>query len=174
VYLVSHITSPIATYSLSNACFSGIISENRLYLGGENYLKIYELTTSLTQPLTSVTQIKTGGDVYKILRVGHKLLLGESCGYLEVFNIKTSTFTSRYSFWLDLCIYDIIAIDDKNYLLASSCGLLKTTKKKVIKQYYKRLDWVASLCHVTHSLYLVGFRLGNSDKKLILWNQKKE
>ena len=38
VYLVSDITTPIATYSLSKGCFSVIISENRLYLGGREYL----------------------------------------------------------------------------------------------------------------------------------------
>jgi hypothetical protein len=92
---------------------------------------------------------------------------------LEVFDIKTSTLKSSYYFWLDLEIYDIVAIDDFNYLLASSCGLLKTTKNKVIKHYY-RGNWAASLCHVAHSLYLVGFRSGLTDKRLILWNQKKE
>jgi hypothetical protein len=71
VYLVSDITSPISTYSLSNECYSGIISDNRLYLGGFDYLKIFELTTSVTQPLTPVAQIKTKDCVNKILRVGH-------------------------------------------------------------------------------------------------------
>ena len=33
VYLVSDTTSPIATYSLRNVCFSGLIKDNRLYLG---------------------------------------------------------------------------------------------------------------------------------------------
>jgi hypothetical protein len=38
VYLMSDITSPIATYSLTDECYSGIISENFLYLGGKYYL----------------------------------------------------------------------------------------------------------------------------------------
>ena len=38
VYLVSDITTHIATYSLIKGCFSAIISENRLYLGGSGYL----------------------------------------------------------------------------------------------------------------------------------------
>ena len=76
VYLVDDITSPIATYSLSNVCNSGIISDNHLYLGGDNYLKIFELTTSLMQPLIPVTEITTENWVYKILRVGRYLLLG--------------------------------------------------------------------------------------------------
>ena len=41
VYLVDDITSPIATYSLSNWCTSGIISDDRLYLGGVQYLQIF-------------------------------------------------------------------------------------------------------------------------------------
>ena len=71
VYLVSETTSFIATYSLSNECNSGMIIDNRLYLGGKYYLKIFDLTTSLTQPLTPVTQLKTKHCVYKILTVGN-------------------------------------------------------------------------------------------------------
>ena len=71
VYLLSEITSHIATYSLSDTCRSGMISDNRLYIGGVEYLKIYELKTSLTQPLAPVPQITTKNSVYKILRVGH-------------------------------------------------------------------------------------------------------
>ena len=71
VYLVSDTTSPIATYSLSDKCLSGMICDDRLYLGGSRYLKIFDVTTSLTQPLTPVTQIATEKLVFKILRVGH-------------------------------------------------------------------------------------------------------
>ena len=71
VYLVNNITTPIATYSLSDDCYSGMISDNRLYLGGEYYLKIFELSTSLTQPLAPITQITTKEGVFKTLRVGH-------------------------------------------------------------------------------------------------------
>jgi hypothetical protein len=80
VYLVSDITSPIATYSLSDACYSGMISDNRLYLGGRYYLKIFELTTSLTQPLKPVTLIETKHEVYKTMKNGNQLLLGGSEG----------------------------------------------------------------------------------------------
>ena len=41
VYIFTDITSPIATYSLSGACMSSMISDNRLYLGGDRYLKIF-------------------------------------------------------------------------------------------------------------------------------------
>jgi hypothetical protein len=51
-------------------------------------------------------------------------------------------------------------------LVAAYKGLLKTTKDQLINHYHKG-KWVRSLCHVTHSLYLVGFW---SDG-LILWNE---
>ena len=38
VYLVSDITSPIATYLLGGECFSAIISGYHLYVGGRYYL----------------------------------------------------------------------------------------------------------------------------------------
>jgi hypothetical protein len=71
-----------------------MINDNRLYLAGLNYLKIFELTTSLTQPLTPVTEITTKYWVFKILRMGHYLLLGEDGGLLEVVDISSSTITS--------------------------------------------------------------------------------
>jgi hypothetical protein len=87
VYLMIDTTSPVATYSLSSDCYSGEIFNNRLYLGGKNYLDIFDITTSLVQPLTPVTKITTKGWVYKVLSVGHSLILGEDYGYLEVFDI---------------------------------------------------------------------------------------
>jgi hypothetical protein len=38
VYLVSEITSPIATYLLRGECHSAIISDDCLYIGGDYYL----------------------------------------------------------------------------------------------------------------------------------------
>jgi hypothetical protein len=49
-------------------------------------------------------------------------------------------------------------------------GLLKTTKDQLIKHFHKG-RWVSSLCHVTDSLYLVGFREGDG---LILWNEQTD
>ena len=57
VYLVIESTSLIATYPLGNHCFSALITENRLYLGGCKKLHIFEVTPSLSEPLTPVTQI---------------------------------------------------------------------------------------------------------------------
>jgi hypothetical protein len=71
VFLMSDITSSIAAYSLRHWCYSAMISDNRLYLGGHCYLKIFILTKSVIQPLTPVTEIATKDDVYKIMRVGH-------------------------------------------------------------------------------------------------------
>ena len=87
VYLMIDPTTPVASYSLSSECYSGEIFDNRLYLGGKNYLKIFDITISLEQPLTPVTHITTKSKVYKILRVCEDLILGEAGGYLEVFNI---------------------------------------------------------------------------------------
>jgi hypothetical protein len=73
---VDDLTSPSATYPVGDWCYSALITENRLYLGGIYKLHIFEVTPSLTQPLTPVTQIATKDIVYKILRVGDDLLLG--------------------------------------------------------------------------------------------------
>jgi hypothetical protein len=61
VYSFSDINSPCATYPLGDygRCYSALITENRLYLGGVNKLHIFEVTPSLTEPLTPVTQIRT-------------------------------------------------------------------------------------------------------------------
>ena len=76
VYSLGDLTSPSATYLQGEFIWSGLISENRLYLGGHNKLHIFEVTPSLTQPLTPVTEIPTKDWVHKILRVGDALLLG--------------------------------------------------------------------------------------------------
>ena len=51
VYSISDHTSLIATYQLGSLCASGIITDNYLYLGGLNELQIFEVTSSLSQPL---------------------------------------------------------------------------------------------------------------------------
>ena len=86
------------------------------------------MTPSLTEPLTPVTQIPTEWNVFKILRVGDDLLLGQTTGYLQVFDMKNSNITSAHNFKEGSHIHDIVAIDDTHYLLAASRGLLKTTK----------------------------------------------
>ena len=76
VISVGNLTIPLATYPLGNSCESALITVNRLYLGGTCKLHIFEVTTSLTEPLTSVAKIPTKWSVSKILRVGDDLLLG--------------------------------------------------------------------------------------------------
>jgi hypothetical protein len=71
VYSMSDHTSPIATYQLGGRCFSGIITDNHLYLGGDEKLHVFEVTTSLTHPLIPVKVIDTKDWVLKILRVGN-------------------------------------------------------------------------------------------------------
>ena len=76
VYSVGDLTSPSATYPLERKCYSALITDNRLYLGGGCELFIFEVTQSLTEPLIPVTKISTKSSVFKILRVGDDLLLG--------------------------------------------------------------------------------------------------
>jgi hypothetical protein len=81
VYSLSDLYSPIATYPLGGGCCSGIITDNRLYLGLYKELHIFDVSASITQPLKQVKVIDTESFVYKILRVGQELLLGEYDGY---------------------------------------------------------------------------------------------
>jgi hypothetical protein len=81
VYSVGDLTSPPATYPLADLdiCYSALIADNRLYLGGIGKLQIFEVTTSITEPLIPVTKISTNGGqcgVYKIMRVGDDIFLG--------------------------------------------------------------------------------------------------
>ena len=106
------------------------------------------------------------------MRVGDELILGEWNGYLEVFDIETSSITHTHEFTEGGTIYDIIAIDDTHYLLAAGRGLLKTTKDLLIKNYHKG-ERVRSLCHITDSTYLVGL-LWNLSGQLIVWDEKTD
>jgi hypothetical protein len=81
VYSLSDISSPIAIYPLVGGCCSGILTENHLYLGGIGKLHIFEVTTSIIQPLMMLRVIATASTTKKILRVDHELLLGEHDGY---------------------------------------------------------------------------------------------
>jgi hypothetical protein len=96
VYSMSDHTSPIATYQLSKRCLSCIIADNHLYMGGNEKLHVFEVTTSLSQPLILVKVIDAKRWVHKILRVGNELILGEGEGYLEVFDIETSSITHTH------------------------------------------------------------------------------
>jgi hypothetical protein len=54
VYSMIDHTSPIATYKLGCEFVSGIITDTHLYLGGDEKLHVFEMTTSLTKPLVLV------------------------------------------------------------------------------------------------------------------------
>jgi hypothetical protein len=54
VYSMSDHTSPIATYKQGGMCYSGIIANKILYLGGNKKLHLFEVKSSLTQPLDPV------------------------------------------------------------------------------------------------------------------------
>jgi hypothetical protein len=73
---LSDLSSPLATYPVDGWCYSGIIADNRLYLGVNEKLHIFEVTTSITKPLIEVTVIETPSYVTKTLNVGQELLLG--------------------------------------------------------------------------------------------------
>jgi hypothetical protein len=96
IYSANDLSSPIASYHLSERCISGIATEDRLYLGGGERLHVFEVTDSMIQPLKLLTAIATKSSVLKMLKLGHELLLGQWMGYLEVFNIETSTITSTH------------------------------------------------------------------------------
>jgi hypothetical protein len=127
VYSMSDHTYPIATYLLGEECYSGIITDNHLYLVGKKWLYVFRVTSSINQPLIAIKMIKTKDWVLKIFRNGNSFILGGTDGYLEVFDIKTSSITHTHKFTEGWSINDIIAIDETHYLLATLRGLLKTT-----------------------------------------------
>ena len=88
---------------------------------------------------------------------------------MQVVDINTAKINNTHKFKEGYNIYDIIATDDTHYLLAASDGLLKTTNDQLIKNYYKGRE-VFSLCHITDSFYLLGFR----NNGLIVWGQEKD
>ena len=76
VYSMNKLKSPIATYQLASDCDTGMIINERLYLGGHRSLCVFKVTDSLTRPLKQLKYISTYRDPNKILRVGNELILG--------------------------------------------------------------------------------------------------
>ena len=144
VFSVSDHKSPIATYELSDWCFSGIITDKHLYLSVYKKLYVFEETTSIMQPLLPPKIIEIEAGAHKILRVGDELILGVVhyyisdfvFQYLQIFNIETSKITSTHLFIEGSTLNDMIAIDESHYLLACRHGLMKTTKDQLIKHYH--------------------------------------
>ena len=66
-----------------------------------------------------------------MLRVGQELLMGEEDGYLEILDMTNCNIIHTHRVDSGIyAFYDMLAIDDTQYLLASDSGLLKTTKEK--------------------------------------------
>jgi hypothetical protein len=59
MYSMSDLATPIATYPLGGRCYSGMIIDDRLYLGADNLYIFKVCTSSLNQPLTTVAVITT-------------------------------------------------------------------------------------------------------------------
>lgn len=137
MHFVSDPSSPIAAYPLGGTCWSGLVAENRLYLGGgSRKLHVFDVTTSLAEPLKPVAVIDTEDYVTKVLRVGNQLLLGEWEGYLQVVSLGQPLITSTHKFTEGGDIHDMLPRDDTQFLLATAQGLLRTTRDQVLKHYF--------------------------------------
>jgi hypothetical protein len=58
--------------------------------------------------------------VVKILRNVNELLLGQQGGWLEVFDISSTTITRAWQIKEATMIWDIVAIDEAHLLLATN------------------------------------------------------
>jgi hypothetical protein len=95
VYSVSNHTSPIATYVLPGGrCSSGLIADNCLFLGGfDRNISVYEISTSLTEPLKPFAIIETSYHICKIIKVGQELVLAGDTAIISIFDIKNFKIT---------------------------------------------------------------------------------
>jgi hypothetical protein len=75
---------PIANYQVFGEgwIIPKLIDGNHLYLSESRNVRVFEITSSLSQPLKQLPDIITNSWVSKMLRVGHELLLGEENGHL--------------------------------------------------------------------------------------------
>ena len=90
---MSDLSSPIATYDHRGGAESGLIADNCLFFGSFTYIIVYEISASLTEPLKALASIRTSLLIYKMIKVGKDILLGEFYGYLEVFDIENFKIT---------------------------------------------------------------------------------
>ena len=78
IYSESNLSAPIASYKIDCNCYSCIIADNKLFLGGEKALYVFKVTAALLkQPLELLKKITTEDRVNKLLRVNHELLVSE-------------------------------------------------------------------------------------------------
>jgi WD40 repeat protein len=115
VYKGSDLNSPIATYDLPAKCWTGLTDKNYLFLGGKtSNIFIYEISSSdKKRPLNRKVTIQTKQPVFKIIKLGQELMLGEHTDYLEVFDIQSFEITHTKRFKKDIgFIFDMLAIED--------------------------------------------------------------
>jgi hypothetical protein len=77
----------------------------------------------------------------------------------------TITHTWQMQINKNVLIQDILAIDESHHLIGLSEGLLKANQDKIVAHYYPKKN-VMTLCHITGSIYLVGFYRNG----LVVWN----
>ena len=154
---MSDLTSPISTYDLPGWSFSGLIDDNCLFLGSSNQIIVFEISTSLTEPLKRLAIIETSEIfTFTMMKWGTNIILGECNGYLQVFDIQNLKITHTQQFEEIGAIFDFIANQDsEQLLLAGDEGVLKATKDQAIKHYF-RGKLTLSICHIAESFYLVG------------------
>ena len=92
VHVINRLRSPIAAYPLNGHFSSCLVDGNRLYLNAGETLHVFEVSTSLTQPLLEVSQIPVPEKVNKIVKSGYKLFLAMSGGTLSVLDSLTCVF----------------------------------------------------------------------------------
>jgi hypothetical protein len=131
---------------------------------------LFDVTTSLSEPLKPVAVITTEDYVSKMMKVGNQLVLGEWEGYLQVVSLGNHLITSTHKFNEGGDINDMIAIDDAHFLLATAQGLLRATRDQVVKQYYKGKT-ARAVCHIADSIYLVGLE---NENMIALWNEQTD
>jgi hypothetical protein len=72
VYSLSELNNPLASYPIGGNCYAGVLTDSRLYLGDNKCkLHVFEVTSSLTQPIEPITQIKTERAIFKFLKEGN-------------------------------------------------------------------------------------------------------
>lgn len=72
VYSLSEFANPLASYPIGGNCYAGVMIDSRLYLGDDECkLHVFEVTSSLTQPIEPITQIKTERAIFKFLKEGN-------------------------------------------------------------------------------------------------------
>jgi hypothetical protein len=137
---MGQITAPIATYNLGGRVRAGLFIGNRLYLGGHSCLHVFEVTQSLFEPLIALEPpIPNLIRTRKILRLNsHLMLLVGDGGYLQLFDVDSSTVTHTHYFVETGggTIRDALAIDEEHFLLAALNGIIKTTKDQLLTHYY--------------------------------------